>query len=81
MSTVPPGFDAPPPGFTPQPNGNGDGMEGDFFGQLSQEEIDKKARKWRQSQRRRFNPKRRQGGGGGVDFGKAVSIFCGMGME
>lgn len=56
-------------------------MEGDFFGQLSQEEIDKKARKWRQSQRRRFNPKRRQGGGGGVDFGKAVSIFCGMGME
>ncbi|OXB40064.1 pre-mRNA-processing-splicing factor 8 [Cryptococcus neoformans] len=71
MSTVPPGFGAPPPVFTPQPNGNGDGMEGDFFGQLSQEEIDKKARKWRQSQRRRFNPKRRQGGGGGVDFGKA----------
>lgn len=53
-------------------------MEGDFFGQLSQEEIDKKARKWRQSQKRRFNSKRRQGGGGGVDFGKAVSIFCGM---
>lgn len=49
-------------------------MEGDFFGQLRQEEIDKKARKWRQSQKRRFNPKRRQGGGGGVDFGKAVSI-------
>ncbi|EIW70772.1 hypothetical protein TREMEDRAFT_38390 [Tremella mesenterica DSM 1558] len=46
-------------------------MEGDFFGQLTPEEIEKKARKWRQSQKRRFNEKRRAGGGGGVDFGKA----------
>lgn len=46
-------------------------MEGDFFGQLSPEEIEKKARKWRTGQKRRFNEKRRTGGGAGVDFGKA----------
>ncbi|KAK8864279.1 pre-mRNA-processing-splicing factor 8 [Kwoniella newhampshirensis] len=68
----PPGFSAPPPGFPAQPNGNGEArMDGDFFGQLSQDEIEKKARKWRGAQKRRFNTKRRQGGGGGVDFGKA----------
>jgi pre-mRNA-processing factor 8 len=46
-------------------------MDGDFFGQLSAEEVQKKARKWRASQKKRFQEKRRQGGGGGVDFGKA----------
>jgi hypothetical protein len=48
-------------------------MEGDFFGTLTQAEIEKKARKWRQSQKRRFDMKRRAGGGGGIDMGKAVS--------
>jgi pre-mRNA-processing factor 8 len=75
------GSGMPPPGF-PQAqastaNGNGNsverGMEGDFFGQLSKEEIDKKARKWRTTQKRRWNEKRKAGGGGGIDFGKAVS--------
>lgn len=46
-------------------------MEGDFFGQLSPDEIEKKARKWRTSQKRKYNEKRRKGGGGGIDFGKA----------
>ena len=81
--SLPPGFGAAaagPPGFPPsgpsaQPNGNGSaqqqGMEGDFFGHLSPEEIEKKARKWRQSQKRKYNEKRRKGGGGGIDFGKA----------
>ncbi|KAL1413523.1 pre-mRNA-splicing factor 8 [Vanrija albida] len=66
----PPGFGALPPGF----HANGDaaaGMEGDFFGTLSQAEIEKKARKWRQMQKKRFNEKRRLGGGGGIDMGKA----------
>lgn len=49
-------------------------MEGDFFGTLTQAEIDKKARKWRQSQKRRFDMKRRAGGGGGIDMGKSVSL-------
>lgn len=49
-------------------------MDGNFFGQLSQEEIEKKARKWRTSQRKRFNEKRRTGGGAGIDMGKAVSF-------
>ena len=80
--SFPPGFTAStgaaPPGFptagpSAQPNGSAvqQGMEGDFFGQLSPEEIEKKARKWRQSQKRKYNEKRRKGGGGGVDFGKA----------
>jgi hypothetical protein len=72
--SAPPGFGAPP-GFPPQgsqPNGESR-MDGDFFGQLSPEEIEKKARKWRTSQKKRFNEKRRTGGGAGVDFGKAVS--------
>ncbi|KAK6910277.1 pre-mRNA-processing-splicing factor 8 [Kwoniella mangroviensis CBS 8507] len=74
--SAPPGFGnlPPPPGFAQQqPNGEGEDsrMDGDFFGQLSQDEIEKKARKWRQSQKRRFDTKRRQGGGGGIDFGKA----------
>lgn len=49
-------------------------MDGDFFGQLSKEEIEKKARKWRTTQKRRWNEKRKAGGGGGIDFGKAVSV-------
>ncbi len=66
-----------PPGFgaalgSHQPNGDSR-MDGDFFGQLSPEEIEKKSRKWRTGQKRRFNEKRRRGGGAGVDFGKAVS--------
>lgn len=74
--SAPPGFGAPP-GFAAQPNGgpsSSERMDGDFFGTLSQAEIDKKARKWRTSQKRRFNEKRKAGGGGGIDFGKAVSI-------
>lgn len=67
--SAPPGFGAPP-GF--QPNGESR-MEGNFFGTLSPEEIEKKAKKWRQSQKRRFNEKRRRGGGAGIDMGKAVS--------
>lgn len=67
--SAPPGFGGPSSG---QPNGDS-GMEGDFFGTLTQAEIDKKARKWRQSQKRRFDMKRRAGGGGGIDMGKAVS--------
>lgn len=67
--SAPPGFGAPP-GF--QPNGESR-MEGNFFGTLSPEEIEKKAKKWRQSQKRRFNEKRRRGGGAGLDMGKAVS--------
>lgn len=47
------------------------GMEGDFFGQLSPAEIEKKARKWRTSQKRKYNEKRKTGGGAGIDFGKA----------
>jgi hypothetical protein len=50
-------------------------MEGDFFGTLTPAEIEKKARKWRQGQKRRFNEKRRAGGGGGIDMGKAVSSW------
>ena len=78
--SYPPAFDGPPPGFGASgsmgpPNGLPNGMEGNFFGQLSQAEITKKANKWRQTQKKRFNEKRRRGGGGGVDFGKAVS--CG----
>jgi pre-mRNA-processing factor 8 len=79
----PPGFGAsgagPGPSSIAQPNGNYNpdanmnGMEGDFFGQLSAEEIQKKARKWRNSQKKRFNEKRRRGGGAGVDMGKSVS--------
>jgi len=49
-------------------------MDGDFFGQLSALEIEKKSRKWRTGQKRRFNEKRRTGGGAGINFGKAVSI-------
>ena len=79
--SYPPGFGGAPPGFplpnggpSVQPNGADDTrMEGDFFGQLSGLEIEKKARKWRQTQKKRFNEKRRRGGGGGIDFGKAVS--------
>lgn len=67
--SAPPGFGGPSGG---QPNGDS-GMEGDFFGTLTQAEIDKKARKWRQSQKRRFDMKRRAGGGGGIDMGKSVS--------
>lgn len=38
---------------------------------LSADEIAKKARKWRQSQTRRFSEKRKGGGGGGgIDGGK-----------
>lgn len=44
-------------------------MEGG--GSLSRAEIEKKARKWRQSQTRRFSEKRKAGGGGGIDGGKA----------
>lgn len=89
----PPGFGASSAGPSSQlprqqqpngnynPNANMNGMEGDFFGQLSAEEIQKKARKWRTSQKKRFNEKRRRGGGAGVDMGKAVSnlasILCG----
>ena len=73
--SYPPGFGAAPPGFASQPNGNANSaMDGDFFGQLSQDEIAKKARKWRAGQKRRFNEKRRTGGGAGIDFGKAVSL-------
>ena len=71
--SAPPGFGAPP-GFSDQPNGGpstSERMDGDFFGTLSREEIDKKARKWRTSQKRKFNEKRKAGGGGGIDFGKA----------
>lgn len=73
--SAPPGFGGPSSG---QPNGES-GMEGDFFGTLTQDEINKKARKWRQSQKRRFDMKRRAGGGGGIDMGKAVSVMgkCG----
>ncbi|WVN88199.1 pre-mRNA-processing-splicing factor 8 [Cryptococcus depauperatus CBS 7841] len=70
MSSAPPGFGAPPPIMGVQPNGS-EVTEGNFFGQLSKEEIEKKARKWRASQKKKFNTKRRQGGGGGIDFGKA----------
>lgn len=49
-------------------------MEGNFFGTLTPAEIEKKARKWRQGQKKRFNEKRRMGGGGGLDMGKAVSL-------
>jgi pre-mRNA-processing factor 8 len=72
--SAPPGFGAPP-GFAGQANGgpSQERMDGDFFGTLSKEEIEKKARKWRTSQKRRFNEKRKAGGGGGIDFGKAVS--------
>lgn len=73
--SYPPGFGAPapPPGSGAGPSlPNGDSrMVGDFFGQLSQAEIDKKAQKWRTTQRRRFNEKRKRGGGAGIDFGKA----------
>jgi hypothetical protein len=68
---------APPPGFggpSQQPNGQISRLDGDFFGQLSQDEIAKKARKWRTTQKKRFDEKRRKGGGAGVDFGKAVSL-------
>ena len=58
--SYPPGFGAagaPPPGFPAAgpsvPNGSAaPGMEGDFFGQLSPAEIEKKARKWRTSQKK-----------------------------
>jgi pre-mRNA-processing factor 8 len=73
--SAPPGFGAPP-GFAGQPNGGPSSLErmdGDFFGTLSKEEIEKKARKWRAGQKRKFNEKRKAGGGGGIDFGKAVS--------
>lgn len=56
-------------------------MDGDFFGQLSPEEIEKKARKWRTSQKRKYNEKRRKGGGAGVDFGKAVSVLVNLRVE
>jgi hypothetical protein len=72
--SAPPGF---PAGPSQQHAPNGDlsaGMDGNFFGQLSQAEIEKKARKWRTSQRKRFNEKRRTGGGAGIDMGKAVSL-------
>lgn len=38
---------------------------------LTKAEIEKKARKWRQTQTRRFSEKRKSGGGGGIDGGKA----------
>jgi pre-mRNA-processing factor 8 len=80
--SAPPGFGAPPgfPAVPAQPQAQANGnetlsrMDGDFFGQMTQEEIDKKSRKWRATQKKRFNEKRRRGGGGGVDFGKAVSV-------
>lgn len=68
--SYPPGFVAASGSYIP----NGESrLDGDFFGQLSREEIEKKSRKWRTGQTRRFNEKRRRGGGAGVDFGKAVS--------
>ncbi|OCF43147.1 pre-mRNA-processing-splicing factor 8 [Kwoniella heveanensis CBS 569] len=72
MSAAPPGFGSAPPGFQPNGNGNGESsMDGTFFGELSKEERDKKAQKWRQSRSKQFNTKRSAGGGGGIDFGKA----------
>lgn len=76
--SAPPGF-GPTPGPSREPNGESR-MEGNFFGTLSPAEIEKKAKKWRQSQKRRFNEKRRRGGGAGIDMGKAVSGL-GIGME
>ena len=69
---LPPGFSSQGAGPSALPNGDDGRMDGNFFGQLTPQEIEKKARKWRQSQKKRFNEKRRQGGGGGIDFGKAV---------
>jgi len=73
--SYPPGFGVPhgfPAGGSSMPNGNEvSATDGDFYGQLSQEEIDKKARKWRTTQRKRFSEKRKTGGGAGIDFGKA----------
>ncbi|OCF36708.1 pre-mRNA-processing-splicing factor 8 [Kwoniella heveanensis BCC8398] len=72
MSAAPPGFGSAPPGFQPNGNRNGESsMDGTFFGELSKEERDKKAQKWRQSRSKQFNTKRSAGGGGGIDFGKA----------
>lgn len=63
-----------PPGFAPNAQAYAQ-QEQDvsFLGGLSQEEVEKKSRKWRQTQKKRFSEKRRSGGGGGIDGGKVVS--------
>jgi hypothetical protein len=73
--SYPPGF-GPPPGFQAGPSTISNGFpstEMDDFSQLeipslTQAEIEKKARKWRQSQTKRFTPKKK--GSGAVDGGK-----------
>ena len=79
--SLPPGF-GPPPGFDAAsaagPSAGDPSMmmmaapsSPPEIVSLSPADIEKKARKWRQSQVKRFDEKRRQGGGGGVDGGKA----------
>ncbi len=72
MSAYPPGF-GPGPGPSTLANGRADASPSPSseYPSLSSADIEKKARKWRQSQTRRFDEKRRAGGGGGVDGGKA----------
>lgn len=72
--SFPPGF-GPPPGFeNAAPGPSVDTLSPPSGAAtataLSPQDIEKKARKWRQSQSKRFDEKRRQGGGGGVDGGK-----------
>lgn len=74
MASFPPGF-GPPPGFNNNngfpPLDSGASISPLEHTSLSKAEIEKKARKWRQTQTRRFSEKRKQGGGGGIDGGKA----------
>ncbi len=73
--SYPPGF-GPPPGFPAGPStmSNGfphvdmDDLSPPEVPSLTPQEIEKKARKWRQSQTKRFADKKK--GGGAVDGGK-----------
>ncbi|KAJ9092119.1 Pre-mRNA-processing-splicing factor 8 [Naganishia friedmannii] len=74
MASFPPGF-GPPPGFSGAGFDNNGGASispaEQYTTSMSKADIEKKARKWRQTQTRRFSEKRRNGGGGGIDGGKA----------
>lgn len=67
----PPGF-GPPPGFANAgPSNLGGSTSPGEIPSLTQEQIQKKARKWKQSQTKKYSEKRKLGGGGGIDGGKA----------
>lgn len=72
----PPGLSAPPPGLPSNPSiahpeqQQTNGEAGPSSSSLTAEQLEAKKRKWLSLQTKRWNEKRKAGGGGGVDGGK-----------